>query len=177
MKKILFLLVCLLLASCDPEKDIPEIEDSTKGQFDPNAMIIIRPAKGVQLRSTVSNLTALQIVEQAVNIKWQSHYFNNAYFETEKDIARSFNPNQKDYQIPAIKMFGIDVISGEGEYYRDFTYAFNVVITDTNNDTIAFVPDSVINIARPIIETAFADSNYTEVYRIFEEAFTFLPIE
>lgn len=177
MKKILFLLVGLLLISCDPKKDIPEIEDSTKGEFNPSAMIIIRPAIGVQLRSTVSNLTGLQVVEQAVNIKWQSHYFSNAYHDIAKDIARSFNPNQKDFQIPALKMLGIDVISGEGEYYRDFTYGFNVVITDTNNDTIAFVPDSVINNARPLIETAFSDSNYTEVYRIFEEAFTFLPIE
>ena len=54
MKKILLLLVGLLLISCDPE-NVPE----PKGKLDPNAMIVIKPAKGVQLRSTVTGLTAL----------------------------------------------------------------------------------------------------------------------
>ena len=57
MKKILFLLVGLLLISCDP-KDIPDV----KGKLDPNAMITIRPAKGVKLRSTITGLTALEVV-------------------------------------------------------------------------------------------------------------------
>ena len=51
------------------------------------------------------------------------------------------------------------------------------MITDNNNDTIAYIPDAVINTARPLIESAFADENYNEVYRLFNEAFTFIPIE
>lgn len=172
MKKILFLLVGLLLISCNPE-DIPE----TKGKLDPNAMIVIKPAKGVQLRSTVSGLTALEVVENAVNIKWQSHYFSNVYYDDVKDIARTFGEGYKDFSIPALKMLGVDIITQEGDYYRDMTYAFNVVITDVNNDTIAYLPDEVINTARPLIEAAFADENYNEVYRLFNEAYTFTPIE
>lgn len=183
MKKILFLLVCLLLVSCDPKQGIPEIEDSAKGQFDPNAMIVLKPAKWVQLRSTVPDLTAIEIVQQALNIKWQSHWFGNTYWADAKDIARSFIDQHKDFNKPALLMWGTDIISdaeeplGEGEYYRDFIYGYNVFITDVNSDTIAYVPDSVINAARPLIEAAFADENYTEVYRLFNEAFTFLPIE
>ena len=51
-----------------------------------------------------------------------------------------------------------------------------MVITDNNNDTIAYVPNDVINTACPLIEAAYADENYTEVYRLFNEAFTFIPI-
>lgn len=172
MKNILFLLVGLLLISCNPE-DIPE----TKGKLDPNAMIVIKPANGVQLRSSVADLTALQIVGNALNIKWKSHWFDNTYWDDAKVIGRGFREDQKDFNIPALKMLGIDIIDDNGVYYKDFIYGFNVVITDANNDTIAYVPDSVINAARPLIEDAFADSNYTEVYRIFNEAFTFRPIE
>lgn len=182
MKKILILLAIILISGCDPNKGIPDVSDE-KGQYDPNAMILLKPDKGVQLRSSIPNLTALQVVEQALNIKWQSHWFGNKFWDDVKDISRSFPDQYKDFNIPALKMLGTDIISdaeeplGEGEYYRDFIYGFNVFITDSNNDTIAYVPDSVINAARPLIETAFADSNYSEVYRLFNEAFTFLPIE
>lgn len=173
MKKILFLLLAVaLFVNCDP-KDVPE----PKGQLDPNAMITIRPASGVQLKSTVPGLTALEIVEQALAIKWQTHYSDNVYREEGYDIGRSFTEQQKDYETPALKMFGIDVITQDGEYRKDFTNAFNVVITDNDGDTIAYIPDAVINAVRPLIEAAYNDENYTEVYRLFDEAFTFLPIE
>ena len=173
MKKILFLLVGLLLISCDP-KDIPDV----KGKLDPNAMILLKPAKGVQLRSTVTGLTGLEVVQQAISIKFQTQYLDDVKQESMKIAARRFNEEtMKDFSIPALKMIGIDVINAQGDYIRDFTTAKSVFITDIEGDTIAFVPDSVISNARPLIETAFADSNYTEVYRIFNEAFTFRPIE
>ena len=75
MKKILLLLVGLLLISCDPE-DVPE----PKGKLDPNAMITIRPAKGVQLRSTVTGLTALEVVENANSIHFQYVQSINNWF-------------------------------------------------------------------------------------------------
>lgn len=165
----LFLAAIMLLAGC--EKD-PAIID--KGKLDPNAMIMLRP--GTSTRATVPGLTGLEVVQQALNIKWQSHWFGNIYWDDIKDIGRSFLEEQRDYETPALLMLGIDVISQDGEYYKDFTYGFNVVITDANNDTIAYVPDAVINAARPLIEAAYNDENYTEVYRLFNEAFTFLPI-
>lgn len=173
MKKILFLLLTVaLFVNCDP-KDVPE----PKGKLDPNAMITIRPAKGVKLRSTITGLTALEVVEQAVNIKWQSNWFDNRYWEDAKDISRTFIEEHKDYEKPALLMWGTDIITQEGDFYKDFIYGYNVVITDNNNDTIAYIPDAVINTARPLIESAFADENYNEVYRLFNEAFTFIPIE
>ena len=152
MKKILFLLVGLLLISCDPE-NVPE----PKGKLDPNAMIVIKPAKGVQLRSTVTGLTALEVVEQAHAITYQSHFTSNVYNDNPIITGRSFRSEDKDYEIPALLMAGIDVINIEGNYYKDFTNAFSVFITDINQDTIAYVPDAVINSARPLIEQAYSD--------------------
>lgn len=172
MKKILFLLVGLLLISCDPE-NVPE----PKGKLDPNAMIVIKPAKGVQLRSTVSGLTALEVVERATSMKLQMRYFDDLDNGQYKIAGRGFNEEtMKDFNIPALKMLGIDVINANGEYIRDLTTAKSVYITDINGDTLAYVPDDVINNARPLIEAAYAEENYTEVYRLFDEAFTFLPI-
>lgn len=174
MKKILFLLLAVaLFVNCDP-KDTPE----PKGKLDPNAMITIRPAKGVQLRSTIKGLTALEIVQQAVAIKFQTQFLDDMDNGSPLIASRGFNEEtMKDFDIPALKMLGIDVINAQGKYIRDFTRAKSVYITDINGDTLAYVPDEVINNARPLIEAAFADKNYTEVYRLFNEAFTFLPIE
>lgn len=172
MKKIVLLLtVMIAMVAC--EDKVKEID---KGKLDPDATILIRPGKGVKTRALVSDLTAQQIVEDALVITWQSHYFDNKYEEVAKFISRGFNEQQKDFELPALKMLGIDVISADGNYYRDLTYAFDVFIVNTDRDTIAYVPNQVINDARIAIEAAFADENYTEVYDLFNTAFTFLPI-
>lgn len=178
MKKILFLLLAVaLFVNCDP-KDVPE----PKGKLDPNAMITIRPAKGVQLRSTITGLTALEIVQRANSIHFQTQYLDDVLQDEMKIAGRGFNEEtMKDYSIPALKMLGIDVINAQGKYIRDFTTAKSVFIVNVDNtnkvDTLAYVPDAVISNARPLIEAAYAEQNYDEVYRLFNEAFTFLPIE
>lgn len=172
MKKIILLLTVLMaMVACEDK-----VKDIDKGKLDPNATILIRPAKGVKTRATIKGLTAQQIVEDALLVTWQSHYANNKYEEKAVVIARGFNEQQKDFELPALKMLGIDVISAEGDYYRDLTYAFDVFIVNEARDTIAYVPNEVINNARVAIEAAFKDENYNEVYNLFNSAFTFLPI-
>lgn len=175
MKKLFLLFIAAtLLISCDP-KDAPNVP---KGKLDPNAMITLRPAKGVKTRSTVKDLTALEIVQQARDITFQTRYFDDMDVGELRNAARGFNEEtMKDFNIPALKMLGIDVINAQGEYIRDFTHAEKVFVRNNELDTIGYIPDVVINTARPLIEAAFADKNYTEVYRLFNEAFTFLPIE
>ena len=169
---LLFLSILLITISCNPN-DVPD----TKGKLDPNAMITIRPGKGVHLRSTFPGLTALEVVERATSMKLQMRYFDDLDNGQYKIAGRGFNEEtMKDFNIPALKMLGIDVINAQGEYIRDLTTAKSVYITDINGDTLAYVPDDVINNARPLIEAAYAEENYTEVYRLFDEAFTFLPI-
>ena len=74
-------------------------------------------------------------------------------------------------------MWGTDIISQQGEFYKDFIYGFSVYITDSHNDTIACVPNEVIDNARVLIEAAYYAEDYEEVYRLFNEAFTFLPMD
>lgn len=179
MKKIILFLIIIGFALVGCKDRNQNIVD--KGQMNPNAMILLRPASGVQLRSAIAGLTALQVVEYANSIHFQSHYFDNGFNDVAKDMSRQFDDVQKDYETPALKMYGYDVISPDGIYYRDFTNAFSVYIVNVDNtnkvDTLAYIPDSVINNTRPLIEQAYNDENYTEVYRLFNEAFTFMPIE
>ena len=201
MKKIILLLLsvmALVLASCN-KKEIPD-----KGKLDPNATILIRPIAGA--RSTTGGLTGLEIVKQGHEIKFLSRYSDDKYNEeTIYTASRGFSEAQRDLTIPALKMWGTDVINQKGNYVRDFTHAYDIYITrllyikegttdtliydptikttqigqfDTViTDTIAYIPEDVINSVRPLIESAYADANYTEVYRLFNEAFTFLPFE
>ena len=178
MKKILFLLVVILsILSCSRDVDIiNEIDTPDKGRFDPNALIVLN-YDGGETRSMIHDMTALEIVKNAANMKFQSHYSNNEYRDVVYFQAGGFPESHRDTVNQVLKMWGTFIISDDGEYYRDFTYSHDFYITDPNNDTIAVVPDSVINKARVLIEAAYVDSNYVEVYRLFNEAFTFRPIE
>lgn len=140
-------------------------------------MILIKPAKGVQLRSTVSGLTVLEIVEQTMGMTLQTHWFGNKYSDEIIIGDRGFGDNQRDYDIPALMMFSTDIIETDSSYQRDFIYSTNVFLINSELDTIGYIPQQVIDDARVNIELALADENYTEVYRLFNEAFTFLPIE
>ena len=172
--KNLFLLLAVAFAFASCEK---EIENIDKGKLDPNATILIRAGKGVKTRAHVSGLTAQEIVEATANIKFKTQYFSNNYLEEPILAARGFAEAQRDLSIPALKMWGTDIIAQDGSYMRDFIYGTEIYLTDHNNDTIAYIPQTVIDNARTLIETAYADENYTEVYKVFDEAFTFLPIE
>ena len=184
MKKLLFLLLIVALASCkgknEPEKPFV---------IDPNATILLKPdtkafARSPQFinKAKVTGLTPLQIVEQGLNIKFQSHWAGNRLYETPKFIARTFAPAQRDLNIPALKMWGIDILYQEQTdspitIMKDFLCGFSVYITDNKNDTIAHVPDSVIIAAKIKIETAFEAKEYEEIYRLFNESFTFIPVK
>ncbi len=188
MKKLLLFLAAASLLACKPQ-NAPEEPKKPIGKLDPNATITIRPAKGVQIRkqsfgvqtrSKATGLTALEVVQQATSIHYQSHYADNRYHEELVSLRRGFREDMKDFTTPALKMLSLDVITYDGKYFRDLTYSKNVYIVKVTDghkvDTIACIPDEVINAARPLIEAAYNDSNYTEVYRLFDEAFTFRPL-
>ena len=182
MKKFLFILSILLLAiACEKN---PIIDEPTNGVYDPEAMITIKaaPAKGY-----IGGLTPLEIVEQAYCITWRTNYSDNYYHEHPSTPIRAFSDMQKDFETPALKMFGFDILqpillemypdSEYGMFLRDFIDGRDVFIIDHDYDTIAYVPNEVLINARPLIWQAYCDSNYNEVYRLFDEAFTFIPIE
>lgn len=166
MKKLLFVFIVLFLAGC-------EKEPTTKGKLDPNALISIRPAAGVK-----SYLSAKEIVKNT----WDMCWYNSKVAGTV--IVRGFSPAQRDTTNVRLLMWGTDIISIEGKYVPDFIEGNNFLLRDDIDmnayprvyDTLAYIPNSVIIEARAKIQTALADSNFVEVYKLFDEAFTFTPI-
>lgn len=168
---LLIMIAAILLIACD-KKEVPPID---KGKPDPTALITIKPGKNTKAMEV--GLSNRQIVEDALYITYTSNYSNNQYEKDAKSINRGFNEDMKDLDKLELKMLGIDVVTAEGEYYRDLTYAYDVYVVSENRDTIAYVPDKVIEDARVAIEAAFKDNDYNTIYDLFNTAFIFLPID
>ena len=166
MKKLLFVFIVMILAGC-------EKEPTTKGKLDPNALISIRPAAGVK-----SYLSAKEIVKQTSDMS----FYNLKMYSL--PIARGFSTAQRDTLNVRLMMWGTDIIDQSGKYTGEFIEGKDFVFRKAVDlghyppiyDTLAYIPNSVVTEAREKIVTAFADSNYTEVYRLFDVAFTFTPI-
>ena len=179
MKKLHLLLLLLpLFIACEKEVQEP----TTNGKLDPTAMIKLRGetlnSHSSMQKAKIYGLTPLEVVENAISIRWKSQWFDNWDYgvDAPRTIARTFGDGMRDFETPALLMFGTDIITQEGDFYKDFLYGYDVYITGTNRDTIAYIPDSTLINAREAIETAYNDSNYTEVYRLFNEAFIFIPL-
>lgn len=165
----------VMFAGCEKNEPTPD-----KGKLDPNAKILLRGVTAKQNTNAqnahIYGLTPLEVVQKAVTIRWKSNWFGNDYYEKPYEIGRTFSESDRDFETPALRMWGTDIIDQNGKFYKDFIYGYDVYLINYEADTIACVPDSVINKARPLIEAAYNDSNYTEVYRLFNEVFTFIPL-
>lgn len=166
MKKAIFLLLSLVFvfASCG--------EKASK-KLDPNAVLSIRPAKGVQVRST-EHLTALQIVEQTLNMEF-------IYDVTGKPSSRGFAPAQRDLnpEAPRLKMWGSDIINDYDGLAPIFLKARDVVLTrgeEYKLDTIAYIPNKILIEGYPKIKEAYDKGDYETVYKMFDSFYTFIPI-
>ncbi len=201
MKKLVFLLfLAPLLMACG--SDTPETPSNTKGKILPDQLVRIEAAQGVRTRAAEAEytedgeklLTALEVVKQGevmagiffnqpdTSLIWQPAYYH--YGE------RGFGDWMRDTvsAVPALLMFSEDILSERG-LQPNYLKAYDVLILgkmkspERNNkhgfferDTIAYVPNSVLREAEKKIYKAYADSNYTEVYRLFHEAYKFIPI-
>lgn len=176
MKKLLYFIAALLLfTACN--SDEPTIN---KGRLDPTAMVKIRgvekSAQNSIQKTQTTGLTPLEVVQQCFQMRFHTQYESNNFMSKPIEMWRGFDAPQYDYETPALLMFGTDIIAQDGSYMKDFIYGHDMYIVDNNLDTIACIPDSVLNNARPLIEAAYNDSNFTEVYRLFNEAFIFIPL-
>lgn len=191
MKKFIYiLLAAVAFVACSSDEPAP----INKGRLDPNAMVRIEAEKGVKIRSTEDAstedgeelLTALEIAKQGVVIDLVGAFDHNENPYTDGEVhyhSRTFGDNMRDTisENPALLMFSTDIIDDRGKLYKGFLYATDVVVcrantTWTGKDTIAYIPNSVLKEAREKIEKAYSDSNFTEVYRLFNEAYKFRPI-
>lgn len=181
MKKMLILLV-----ACDKNDN---------GRLDPNAMISLREGKAAPASHAAAlagsasraaeHLSALEIVKQTHSIV----FTNNRYAPTSDELSRGFADAQRDYVNERLLMWGDDIINSEyGTLYLGFLYADDVVLVriidgitpagypDRVRDTIAYIPNRVLREAEVAIEAAFNRGDYNKVYKLFDQAYTFLPI-
>lgn len=179
MRQILLFagLIAMLLAASS-------CEDKNDGRLDPNAKISLRAAKNTPKTADAAtraeeHLSAREIVERAHTIA----FTNKRYIPDSKGITRGFAENQRDIANERLLMYGTDIISyPQGELNNNFIGAEDVVIQGLVNlelsilDTIAYIPDATLRAAEIAVKEAYAREDYTAVYKLFDSAFTFLPI-
>lgn len=164
MKRLVFIVVILAIFGC--KKD-------DKGRLDKDAMISIWPSGATKAMVHLSNY---EIVRQAESLSFYSPSFTGPG-------TRGFTKDQRDTINTRLLMFGRDIIDQFGNYVPEFIEGNDFVIrrnlaTPVQTpkwDTIAYIPNSVIQAAKTAIQKAYAEGNFTEVYRVFDEAFTFIP--
>ncbi len=176
MKKLLLLFIAPLLVACGGDDEEPK-----QKIWNPNATVLIKPDKSAFLQTKSSenskHLSALEIVKQGDYIEFMTTYFDNKPVKEPFSTNRGFSDEQKDYTIPALKMWGTDIIDQEGVFVKDFIYAYDMVVCNAQTeDTIAYIPNKVLQDVRKPLEKAYAEKRYEDVYKMFDEAFTFRPI-
>lgn len=173
MKKIIITLaIAALLVSCSKE-DKPS-------KLDPNAMISINPDLAYTPTTKAAwHLSNLEIVKQASDLNWR----NTSIAGT--DITRGFIEAHKDVVNVRLLMWGTDIIDQNGAYTTEFIGGWDFVIRRRLNnigeippiyDTIAYIPQGIINSARDLIHAAYIAEDFTTVYDLFNTAFTFRPV-
>lgn len=177
MKKLILLLAaCAAFASCKKENN--------NGKLDPNAMVALNPAPGTRAYDSENpeHLTARQIVEQATGLMtW------NRKIQPLRALARGFGPSDsrfRDYENNRLLMLGTDIIEMDGQLITSFLEGEDIYIMRVNDpftdhetlDTIAYLPNAQLRAAEQKIKAAYASEDYTECYRLFNEAFTFYPV-
>ena len=177
MKKLFFvLLLAVGLGSC--AKD-----EVNTFKIDPLATVSIKPASGVKMRSSeidTVHLSALEIVKQT---SWMEYTVSTGSIG-----RRGFAPLQRDTisETPMLKMWGTDILYYEqlidGAYTTnlilapDFLEAKNCLLMDRDGKILAYIPNSVLRSAETQIKSLFAAGEYESIYKIFNDAYTFIPI-
>lgn len=164
------ILLAFMLGACNGGNK-PEEKKSIV--IDANTMLYINVKQSLRADSP-THLTPLEIVQQASNFAYLA-YGHNEY--------RTVSPDQRDFEKPAIKMWGDDVIR-DGKIFPYWFDARDIVIrgvwksqNDSRpGDTIAYIPNKVVAAAKIEIDKAYEAGDLEEVMRLFQEAFTAIPI-
>lgn len=165
-KRLLALSVVLtaLLATGCRQKNEPKI-------LDPGAMLYINVTT-TQLKATGESmeLTPKEIVQQA-----QGFLFTNP------DTGRPDSPlgigdPQRDVENARIKMWGEQIINEKGELEEYFIKIRDLRIMGMKDYVIGYVPNKVMEQAEIDIKREYKAGHYDEVYKLFQKAYTAIPI-
>jgi len=183
-KAILLLIVAVCLSACSKE-------EVTAFKQDPLATVSIKPAIGtykasVALRSEeidTIHLSALDIVKTTTVM--QFYYIDSILNQGMVMAERGFDVLQRDTisEIPSLKMWATDIIAPNGTLCYSFIESkdcillnFDLKVDDAKRDTIAYIPNSVIRAAETQIKALYAVKDYEAIYKLFNDAYTFIPV-
>ncbi len=190
MKKLTLLtamLFALIMMSCD-SKDEPK-----PFKFDPYSKVNLSPdmsgwkttPQGQKAPANTEHLSPLEIVKQTSMMT-----FENKSIYGNEVVRRGFSEEQKDFnpENPKLKMFASDIINKRYKVdtiylVPNFLEAENVTLIRDGEidgkfvlDTIGYIPNETLRTAEKAIKEAYAKKDYKTVYKLFEDAYTFLPV-
>ncbi|MEG1588627.1 MAG: hypothetical protein RR354_04770 [Mucinivorans sp.] len=152
----------------------------SKGKvLDPLAKISIRAAANAQATaSKAPYFSPTEIVRQTTDLVFQSHdYPNEPYCNV------GISEEQKDLATPKIMMWGEQIIRNDA-LNPFFIEAYDVVFVTREGlkgsgqitDTLAYIPNAQLRAAEKVIKAAYEAKDYQAVYKFFDEAYKFTPI-
>lgn len=156
--------------------------DKPKGQLKQGAMVYINvKEKGLKAMEGDTNTeeklyTPEEVVKEALNF----------CLDTPEGVINGLNgisDEMKDFENNRIKMWGEQIIDRDGELVEYFMKCKNVRICngkypdkDNHRNIIAYIPNKVMQEGWIKIKKAYDAGNYDEVYRLFQEVYTAIPI-
>lgn len=172
---VVAVLTMLALTACNGDKP-------KKGLLKQGAMVYINVKEnGLKAMEGDTNTdeklyTPAEIVREA---------FNFCLDDPEGNIngLLGISDEMKDFENNRIKMWGEQIISKDGELVEYFMKCRNVRVCtgqypdkDNHRNIIAYIPNKVMQEGWIKIKKAYDAGNYEEVYRLFQEVYTAIPI-
>ena len=206
MKKLIFLFAALALAACSSDEPAPinkgKLDPNAFVRIEAQKGVKSRSAESTddytaldiaKYGATMAFYTEWEGAKHVKESQSQKGFMmqrdttseNPALLMFGTDIIGTYGEFQKDFLyardvvITAVRYRGRLTTYNDQHSYdpNDYPHSLAAAIQKEGVvDTIAYLPTSIMREAQVKIEKAFADSNYTEVYRLFNEAFRFKPI-
>ena len=167
--------VVMAVAACNGK-------DKPNGRLEQGAMIYVNiKEKGLKAMEGDTNTeeklyTPEEVVKEALNF----------CLDTPEGVINGLNgisDEMKDFENNRIKMWGEQIIDRDGELVEYFMKCKNVRICngkypdkDNHRNIIAYIPNKVMQEGWIKIKKAYDAGNYDEVYRLFQEVYTAIPI-
>lgn len=196
MKKLFLLIFAVttaLFISCS--------KDDNKSSYDPFRPVPIRAAAGTRAYIQGNLLSGKQVVQQTWGMKGMypdgtptqgggktftevmRDTINPALKLLVKDVI-GMSPDRKSHKLGDVFLTLRDVVFTRGlhvegkdtvfcGYAKDYS---GTILYPNVTDTVAYVPNSQLIAAEPLVRAAFEKGEYNECYRILEKAYTFIPI-
>ena len=172
------MLTVLALTACNGK-------DKPKGQLKQGAMVYINVKQDGLKAMDGTTSTDEKLYTPAEVVKEASNFC----LDTPEGVINGLNgisDEMKDFENNRIKMWGEQIINRDGELVEYFMKCKNVRIIAGNvpgktNPTvdegiIAYIPNKVMQEGWIKIKKAYDAGNYEEVYRLFQEVYTAIPI-